>query len=207
MTNPVIDRIVLHGTVKYLVKSTHLHFLGFFHHKTLVVFICKECSACYIPNDAPGHAHKQHSVPLKHFDVEEFKSYCESTQIHFDTRLVPLPQPGGPPVQHIEHVSGVACTADVNNCFFCCTSVTHMQNHIRSHHPELSTQTSSCYVASRVQALFPKFGTRFFRVNPELSHIESHDPIDFILRDYIPTIPAHPVAPASNERQRTVFMR
>lgn len=184
----------------------------------LRVLLCKHGHGAFTSGAAPGHAHQTHDVlSLTDSEAEEFAGYCERNHIRSD--LGPespspiLLAPRGPPVQLVDLHEGFACGVDsdraTGSCTFCCRSKDHMENHIRRMHKDMSNNqpASNCHYPATVQSLSQHFSRVFFQVLPELAGVPLHDPLDRVLRDYIPNLPRPSVAPPDTERERTPFMR
>jgi len=203
-----VERVVLDGSVNYLLSSPVLDAIGFLSHKSLKVLLCKYGHGAFIPEAAPGHAQNTHGMTITDINRQALITYCEDNDIRKDLRpkapmFAILPAPRGPPVQQVEHREGFACSL----CTYCCCSKPWMDTHIRTKHKDMHRQVSKSYYRTTVQTLFSHFAREYFQVDPRLTNLPLQDPIDHLLRVYIPGLPGPSVTLPDTDRERTPFMR
>jgi hypothetical protein len=209
MNSIVTGDVTLEAQVDYITTCDILDTMGYFVHKALRVLICKECQYCVLPSDAPGHAHNQHGVSKKAYQLSEFLTTCESLHIHTDGDVSP-PRPRGPPVQNLLVYDGFACATEHTECTFSTRTRESIEKHIRTnHHNRLNAKLRDCYRAGvKVQTLFPNFNRRFFEVEPSIARLTSKDPLTFIMKNFIPSVEKAPLVEIPNtDRERTPFMK
>ncbi|KAG6369839.1 hypothetical protein JVT61DRAFT_13396 [Boletus reticuloceps] len=158
--------VVLSPLIDYLEGGEVLDKLGIWFHLGLNVFICRSCQVCLTFDVLKGHLKAQHKHVVPRQDLEDLQVFLHDRHVYDRPEEVPLPSPGGPPVQGLcapQH--GFTC--QMRGCAYASKSEEVMKRHDVAAHGLVYPQERR-YRDCKVQALFNSVGRVFFQIQDEL---------------------------------------
>ena len=190
----------------YLIGMGILDRLGLFVHRQLLVFICRECEVALTSTMVVGHLSVMHDHKTTEKEKVELHEMCSQHKIYERPEEVPIPKPGGPPVQGIAPpVSGLTCSAAAD-CRYSVRDMQAMLKHGREKHGRGLT-TNALYRPSTIQALFRGVGHIYFEVDDTLTSSSNIDLRAYLKRDFLPKSSTDEVITQQSDRDRPPLLK
>ena len=153
-----------------------------------------------------GHLKATHDRKMTKKEKAELQEICSQHKIWARPEVVPIPKPGGPPVQGIAPpISGLTCSAAADCSYSVCDLQT-MLKHGREKHGRGLT-TNALYRSSTVQVLFAGVGRIYFEVDDTLTSLSDVDVRAYLKREFLPRSSTDEVVIQQSDRDRPPLLK
>jgi hypothetical protein len=187
----------------YIHSTPLLEKLGLRIHKAYKILICINCGIAWLPTSIKTHL-AGHGIKFNSSQGSELSKTIADSDV-FQTYNIPIPKPGGPPVEHLKLCSDGHCC---NYCTYCTPKKSTFLKHWRMMHKDLGyLPEQSQFTIATIQTFFSPVATKYFKVNPDLEQLLQEDLFSIYLQNEVPNFAPFPANLSDHERETPPFLQ
>lgn len=178
-------------------------------HSGLKILICRQCEVGLTSQTALGHVKMNHTQTIKGNEKATFLEFCSMREVRVNSKDVPIPKAGGPPVEGIAAPkAGFSCRVDGVCQYSVCDQQT-MLRHSREKHGR-GLVGDSPMASTVVQTMFKTISHVYFEVDPTVIAGAEHLDLDVrrhLRGAFLPGQADQTVVIQDADRDRTPLMK
>jgi Orsellinic acid/F9775 biosynthesis cluster protein D len=187
----------------HIYGTSLLEKLGLRIHKAYRILICINCGIAWLPSSIKTHL-AGHGIKFNSEQESELNKTIADCGVS-QTHNVPVPKPGGPPVEHLKlQPDGHCC----KYCTYCTPTKTTFLKHWSMVHKDLGyLPENSRFTLATIQTFFSPVAVKYFKVNPDLIEHSQKDLFTIYMENEVPNFLPFSAHLPDHERDTPPFLQ